>query len=356
MYSEKFEEREIYTLGQSRTAKYNELSQSIIINGVGTNLVNNPSLIKRANKKVITNALVLALVDIAKECDEVEWVKRYWNTYHCQSKLTGYKEKFYTDYCRNRWCATCCGIRKAELLHKYYDELKKWDEPHLLTLTLKTVKANQLDKRIDDMVKSFTRIKDRCNKRHKRNNAMKIMGLKSLECNFNAANKWYNPHFHIITPNRQIALYLKQEWKKEWNKKSYMANDRAQDVRIIKDVERGLIEVIKYGAKMLSEPDPNKKRKRQRGDLNGLNIYAKGLHTIYKAFDNHQLFKSFGFQLPDQLLKTNMSKMVSNYDIWEYDLSNLDWVNSITGKNLTDYNIDTQLEYLLKTSIDKELF
>ena len=349
-------ERNIYTLAQKRTPKFDKTSQSIIINGVGTDLVNNPSLLKRANKKVITNALVLALVDVAKECDEVDWIKRYWNTYHCQTKLIGYKEKFYTDICRNRWCSTCCGIRKAELLHKYYEELIKWEEPHLLTLTLKSVRANQLDSRIDEMVKSFTRIKDRCNKRFRRSNAMKIMGLKSLECNFNAFNQWYNPHFHIITPNRQTALYLKQEWKKEWNKNSYLASDRAQDVRIIENVESGLIEVIKYGAKMLSEPDPKKKRKRKRGDLNGLNIYAKGLHTIYKAFDNHQLFKSFGFSLPKQTYKTNTTQVVSNFDVWKYRIDEMDWVNTSTGNYLTDYELDKNLDYLLKTCIDKVLY
>lgn len=340
------------TLGQSRTANFHETSESLTISGVGTDLINNPSLLKRANKKVITNALVLALVDVCKEGNEVYWSKRYWRSYHCQTKLIGYEDKLYTKLCRNRWCATCCGIRKAELLNKYYTELIKWEEPHLLTLTLKTVRADKLEQRIDDMVKTFVKIKDRCNKRHTRNGAMKIMGLKSLECNFNAVSRWYNPHFHIITPNRQIALYIKQEWKKEWNKNSYMASDRAQDVRKIENLESGLIEVIKYGAKMLSEPDPNKKRKRQKGDLNGLNIYANGLHTIYKAFDSHQLFKSFGFKLTKQELRKNTTQVIRKYDVWKYRIKDMDWVNTSTGNYLTDYELDIDLEYLLKTSID----
>jgi len=343
------------TLGQSRTANFDNTLQSLIITGVGTDLIDNPSLLKRANKKVITNALVMALVDISKESGELDWTKRYWNSYHCQTKLIGYKNKFYTKLCRNRWCATCYGIRKAELLNKYYDELLKWEEPHLLTLTLKSVGANQLDERINDMVKAFVRIKDRCNKRRKRSNAMKIMGLKSLECNYNANRRWYNPHFHIITPNRQIALYIKQEWKNEWNKYSYLASENAQDIRIIENIESGLIEVIKYGAKMLSEPDPNKKRKRQKGNLNGLSIYANGLHTIYKAFDNHQLFKSFGFSLPNQELKTTSTQLIFNYDVWKYRINDMDWVNTSTGKYLTDYELDANLDYILKTSIDKVL-
>lgn len=347
----------IYTLAQDRTANHGKMSASLNISGVGTKLKDNPSLLKRANKKVITNALVMALVDVSKELDEVTWSKRYWRSFHCQNYLIEYEDRVYTDLCRNRWCATCCGIRKAELINTYYPVIIKWEEPHLLTLTLKTVKANGLNKRIDDMVKAFIRIKDRCNKKNKRINGMKIKGIKSLECNFNAVMRWYNPHFHIITPNRQIALYIKQEWKKEWNKNGvFMASDKAQDIRKVENVEEDLVEVIKYGAKMLCEPDPNNKRKRSRGDLDGLSLYAKGLHTIYKAFDNHQLFKSFGFKLPTEIKKTKKSQSVTEYKVWKYRVAEMDWINTINGKHLTEYEIDNNLENLLKYSIDKVLY
>ncbi|MGS2726537.1 hypothetical protein ACU8DI_07995 [Psychroserpens sp. BH13MA-6] len=41
------------------TVQFDKTSQRIVIGGVGTDLIENPSLLKRANKKVITNALVL---------------------------------------------------------------------------------------------------------------------------------------------------------------------------------------------------------------------------------------------------------------------------------------------------------
>nr|WP_321224801.1 protein rep [uncultured Psychroserpens sp.] len=348
--------KSIYTLGQNRTANSKIKSQLIQISGTGTDLIDNSALIKRANKKVITNALVLALVDIAKKDNDERWEKKYWNTFHCQKKFVEYNDKLYTKYCGNRWCATCCGIRKAELLNKYYSTLIEWSEPHLLTLTLKTVKANKLKSRINEMIKSFNRINDRCKKRHIRNNAMKIMGVKSLECNFNAQRCWYNPHYHIITPNRQTALYLKQEWKKEWNKNSFNASDKAQDIRVIESVEKGLVEVIKYGAKMLSEPDPNYKYKRSKGNLEGLSIYARGLHNIYDAFDSRQLFKSFGFQLPQEIVNTSSTQVISKYDVYQYRVKDMDWVNTDTGEFLTEYEIDNNLNYLLKTSIDTILY
>jgi len=76
-------------------------------------MLNNPSILKRANKKVITNALVLGMIDIAKAKGQNNWEQRYWNTYHCQEFLKSYENRYYSDYCKNRWCATCCGIQRA---------------------------------------------------------------------------------------------------------------------------------------------------------------------------------------------------------------------------------------------------
>lgn len=140
------------------------------------------------------------MIDIAVINGETQLAKRYWNTYYCQNKLIGFENKFYGDYCKNRWCAICCGIRKAHLLNKYLPIISEWEAPHLLTITLKSVKAHELETRINQMIKAFKLIKDRCNKRHLRGNGMKIMGVKSLECNFNATKKTYNPIIILLHP------------------------------------------------------------------------------------------------------------------------------------------------------------
>jgi len=345
----------IYTLAQSRTANFKFELNNTIISGTGTPMNNNPAILKRANKKAITNALVLAMIDIANENGESELAKRYWNTYYCQTKLTSVDGRYYCNWCKNRWCATCCGIRKTYIIKRYYPVVSKWEEPHLLTLTLKSVKGHQLKVRINEMIKVFNRIKDRCNKRYNRGNGMKIMGIKSLECNFNATKKWYNPHYHLIVPSRVIGLYIKQEWKKEWNKKGFNAGEKGQDLRVVKNTEKDLVEVIKYGAKILSDPDPSHKRKRAKGDMTGLNIYANALHTIYKAFDRHQLFSSFGFKLPENEKVKSSERVVTDFENWIYKPKLMDWVNEETGKLLTEYQIDGYLEYILKTQIEMEL-
>ena len=345
----------IYTLAVNRTDNLEFELNNTIITGTGTPIENNPALLKRANKKTITNAVVLAMIDIALENGDTKFVKRYWNTYYCQTKLTSTEGRYHCNWCKNRWCANCCGIRKAHILNKYYPIISNWEEPHLLTLTVKAVKAYKLENRIDEIAKAFSRIKDRCNKRHYRGKGMKLMGIKSLECNFNATMQTYNPHFHIITPNRQTALYLKQEWQKEWNKDFFQAGEKGQDLRKVKNTERDLVEVIKYGAKILTDPDPTNKRKRAKGDMAGLHIYPYALHTIYKAFDRHHLFRSFGIKLPESENVISTERTVTDFENWIYKPKLMDWQNSITGKLLTEYEIDSYLEYILKTCINKDL-
>ncbi len=345
----------IYTLAENRTPNLPVQRKKTIITGTGTPIENNPALKKRANRKVITNHLVLAMIDVAKANGETKIQDRYWNTYHCHTKLISKDGRYYSNWCKNRWCATCCGIRKAIMIKKYYPILSQWEEPHLLTITLKSVKAKDLDARINQIVSAFGRIKDRCNKRHSRGKGMKIQGIKSLECNFNATKRTYNPHYHLIVPNRVIGLYIKQEWKKELNKNEFNVGAKGQHIRAIKETEKDLVEVIKYGAKILSDPDPEHKRKRSKGDMTGLQVYAKAMHTIYKAFDKHHLFSRFGFQLPKKTITETTTKEVNEYEKWEYSPKLMDWVNSDTGKLLTEYEIDHKLEYLLKTCIDLKL-
>lgn len=126
-------------------------------------------------------------------------------------------------------------------------------------------------------------------------------------------------------------------------------------MRKIENTEKGLVEVIKYGAKILSDPNPTHKRKRKRGDMTGINIYANALHTIYKAMNNHRLYGRFGFILPSTDNENSSFRAVSIYETWLYKPKQMDWVNNDTGDYLTDYEIDGCLEYILKSCIDKEL-
>ena len=65
---------------------------------------------------------------------------------------------------------------------------------------------------MDRTMRAFDRIHNQCKKRHQRGKGIKLIGIKLLECNFNPAKQTYNPHFHLIVPNEEIAELLKSEW------------------------------------------------------------------------------------------------------------------------------------------------
>ena len=198
----------------------------------------------------------------------------------------------------------------------------------------------KLDEWVKKMYKAFNLIHGRCKKRHQRGNEIKLIGVKSLECNFNPIKKTYNPHFHIIVPNAEVAHLLRKEWIEQWrpiqkancnyNKYKY-TNPAAQDIRKINDLEHALIETIKYGSKIFTEPDLKKKSRLPEDHT----IYASTLHNIFSAMQGKRLFDRFGFNVLNQTNKSTLSNWVNNYEKWEYSTQACDWVNESTGETLT---------------------
>lgn len=237
--------------------------------------------------------------------------------------------------------------------------MKEWKDIHFVTLTVKSCNAKNLNKWIWGMLRAFDLIKGRCNKRYQRGNGIKLIGIKSLECNFNATNKTYNPHFHIIVPTKEIADLLKREWMIQWKSKNTLfTSHKAQYIRPINDLQKDLVEVIKYGTKIFSEPNPNKKRtiKRKKGKPQELYIYAYALDNIFCAMKNRRIFDRFGFDLPKQETKVANYKFVEDFKTWIFTSTATDWINHKTGECLTGYAQPLELSYLLNECINKELY
>lgn len=310
---------------------------------------------KWAKRKTITNATVLALIDVVKEKEENEREQQYWNTYHCQSKLVLFNGRMFGNYCKNRICATCNAIRKAQLINKYYPVLKTWENVQFVTLTVLSCNERNLDKWVNGMYRAFKLIKGRCNKRYQRGNGPKLIGIKSLECNFNATKRTYNPHFHILVPNREIADLLKKEWIHQWKSdKKLFTNPKAQYIRPVLDLEEHLIEVIKYGSKVFSNQDPNNKRNRKKGDISDLFIYAKALDNVLEAFKGHRLFDRFGFNLPAEVRPLSRTQLVQDFERFTFDPKSNDWLNDRDEVRLSGYSISLELQYLLEECINRE--
>jgi hypothetical protein len=321
----------------------------IAVYGKGTELTNSKAVQRRARCKLITQTTMLQLIDVAKEKGAMDRVKAYWNTYHCQNIIFTSKGKMYAPHCKNKFCTYCCGIRKAELINKYLPVLQTWDEPHFVTLTVKAVKAGQLQKIIKGLNRAIRLIISKYRKKAQRQSGIKLIGLKTIECNFNPKNRTYNPHLHLIVPNKQMADILVDEWLRIWTNK--YTHRGAQHYRKVEDKEKDLIEVIKYEAKIFTEPDGKKKG----GKKGTAKIYVRALDHIYAAMKGIRLIDRFGFNAPKAEKVKGESRLTEDYMQWEYDLKSRDWLNEEHECTLTAFVPDHELESLLELNIDTDV-
>lgn len=295
--------------------------------------------------------MMIKLIEIAQQDGEPELEKAYWNTYYCQQNLISADGKLYGKYCKNRFCTLCCSIRKAEMINKYYPIMKQWNEPYFLTLTVKSCNALNLPRYIKKFIIGFQRITERHRKRYQRGKGKKLLGIRSLECNFNPIHKTYNPHFHIITKDKETAEILLSEWLKLWTPK--FAKRPAQNIQKVTNLETGLIEIIKYGSKIFTEPDLKKRSK----ETESVQIYAKALNTILISMKDKRIFDRFGFNVLQQEKVTRIpAKLLSNYNEWEYNLKIGDWENLLTGERLSNYEMPTHLQAILNNNINSDSF
>jgi tRNA U38,U39,U40 pseudouridine synthase TruA len=354
-YSVSGEER-IYTLAESGTQNNGKTRPMAFISGKGTDISDNPSLANRARRKLITRKMVLALIDVAKEKGEPERIQAYWNSYHCLNNVIVANGRLYGKYCKNRFCTICNAIRKADMINRYYPVISQWEDVQFVTLTVKACKEGQLNRLVYRMLRAFELIHNRCKKRHQRGKGIKLIGVKSLECNFNPDTKTYNPHYHLIVLGKEIAELLKKEWIKQWrpipkttNRYKY-TNPGAQKITPVYNLETALIETIKYGSKIFTEPDLKKKSTQKMPPK----IYARALDNILVAMKGKRIFERFGFNLPKQTQQNTDTKLVVDFENWTFPKDSSDWVNEETGKSLTNYQITPELSDILN-NIDTEL-
>lgn len=154
------------TLAESGTQKNSEKSSIALVSGKGTVILNNPALANRARRKLTTQKIILALIDVAKEKGETERIQAYWNTYHCLNNVIVSNGKMYGRYSKNRFCTICNAIQKAEMINRYYPTISEWPDVHLVTLTVKSCAAEELKYWIKVVNIAFNRIHNRCKKRY----------------------------------------------------------------------------------------------------------------------------------------------------------------------------------------------
>ena len=291
------------------------------------------------------------LIDVAISKGGLERIQPYWNTYHCQNRVISSGDKLYGDYCKSRFCTVCSGNRKAEIINKYLPVIQTWDDPHFVTLTAKAVPARSLNKRMSDMLRGFRILIERYKKQSQRGTGTKLIGIKSLECNFNPVAKTYNPHFHVIVASGEMAEMLVRDWLTLMTDK--FAKEWAQNIRPVEDMERDLIEIVKYGTKIFTDPTAPKKSK-GKVPVKKITpyVYVSAIDNIIGAMSRHRVFDRFGFDLPktDHTPGGKCTKL-TDYTELKYDSHLCDWMDSETEKLLSGFVPSPMLRAILESNI-----
>ncbi len=320
-----------------------------VVYGSGADANYKALLLKWAKRKMITQKVALALIDATRKKGATDRIPSYWNSYYCLSNMTVANGRMYGSYCKTRCCTICLAIRKAEMINKYLPVLKQWSDPHFVTLTVKAPKHHRLKFIADGMHRAFRQIREKHKKREQRGTGKKLIGLRSLECNFNPKTHTYNPHFHIITQDRYTATTLQNEWLNKWTMK--FTHPVAQHMTRIDNREKVLIEIVKYGSKIFTEPDVKNKRNSKVPPT----IYADALDNILNEFSGRRLLQSFGFHLPKVQAKPKPTQtLITNFQDMAFDAYTHDWINTESGKAFTGYRPPPMLNYLLQNGIDLE--
>ena len=318
-----------------------------ILAGKGSELSDKHALKCRAKRKVMTQAMVLGLLDANNnKADNRDWRKSYWNTYHCQGRVFTADGKLHGTYCKNKFCTLCCSIRKALIINHYLPVICTWTEAHFVTLTIKAVRDKKLRDALRSILRCFHWITEKYRKRYNRGNGIVLRGIKSLECNFNPERQTYNPHLHLIVENKEMADIFIAEWLQRWGAK--WTYKKAQHSRKVENTVRDLIEIIKYGSKIFTEPDLTNKMKRH----GKVKIYVSALDNIFKAMRGLRIFERFGFNLSKAYPKAEASKVVREYEEWVFKAEEFDWVNPENEARLSNYEPAAELVQVLTNCID----
>lgn len=244
------------------------------------------NLTKRARSKFYTQKIVYPLLFIDSPLN-----KGYVRAFLCGSVIKQHGKKLTSNYCNSRICHVCNRIRTAKMMSGYIEPLRKLGDLHFTTLTLKNVKADQLNQTVDKMIKDIANIVRVLREKRKIN----ISGIRKIEITYNHKNDDYHPHIHIMH-NINIGDTIIDEWlkrnptskKQGWDcrKKRMVDLQNTKPVtKESKDDKKYLNEIFKYASKFVVK-DNNEKGL--------LNVYVPALNTILISLHKKRSVQCFG--------------------------------------------------------------
>ena len=344
------------TVGISGTASKNKAKsgQETFLNGKGIDLGNLTVMERRAKRKLISKTLAMQLIPMARADHNWKWEARFSNTLQCQDELKTVDGRSYSKYCKERCCTICLANRKGEKINLYLPVVEDMPDPHFLTITAQSVGKDGLKIRVHDIARAIRTLIARYKKRSQRGKGIKFYGIWCLESNFNPLRLTYNPHIHMILPSEYAAETFLNDWMQYWKDKGVSVDRKGQHYRRLnKDRQRDLIEIVKYGSKIFTEPDIAE-RMRLGLPKKPSFIYVRALYNILLAMDGLDIFNTFGIKLPKRKKPRKMVTKATDAIDWNYDLAAPDWINEDLGLTLAKYKVPEELEALLTSRVNTD--
>ena len=117
-------------------------------------------------------------------------------------------------------------------------------------------------------------------------------------------------------------------------------------------MDKCLIECVKYGNKVFTDPEVSKKKKRGNRTYK---IYIAAFDNINEAIQDLRVFERFGFNLPkDENSKNSSTSFVLQFKEWAFINEYSDWFTEDLEAGLSGFIGDPNLENLLN-DMDTEM-
>lgn len=289
-------------------------------NATNQQLTSKLFLQKKARRKGLTMALAGQLARVKNS----PLNKSYVNSLFCSEVMLQDGNKLSSKHCKSRWCLVCNSIRTAKLIFGYKDILENMANPMFITLTLKSVKDEDLRKTIDKMQAVFRNIQHNVlRKKYK----IRLDGIRKIECNYHENKETFNPHFHLVADAKPCeAILIKSLWLDSFDLET--ATPEAQDIsNIDESKEEPIVELFKYFTKMIT-----------KGKFNPI-----ASDVIFTAIRGKRVVQPFGkirklkvSEDIEELQSQDADFLEQKSEIWCYVQEVYDWVSS-DGELLSEF-------------------
>lgn len=292
-------------------------------------------LFEKLREKAITRSLCLDMAGILLEEDNVKENDKFLTQlsnalFNCQTYKSNMR-------CDTRFCMSCVKRHSAEFIQRYIGELNTWKQPQFVTITIPSVSESELGETIDKMYREFSNIIAGLNKKYRRK-GIRYLGLKMFECDFNAEEQTYSPHFHLIVENKIAAKQIIFRWKKRFS-----ASDKGQDQQSIK--EGTLPQIIAYCTKYFADKKINASSSADDTPI----IHLKAYLNILKAMGKHKQFFRFGFNISEEFKqKEKRDEQTEKQERLIFDIETNTLFDYDTGKKVIAFN---KVPYHLKSML-----